>query len=187
MKTFLVGLTAVTLTLTPMRLACAQGDGFSIDATVGGGRAFGGGQLGDRNYATVDALFAVGRQAPSVSATLFGLALGAQAGLSRGDDCRILLGVPGCLKDFPSLVSAALLAGRSHGLPLGGSIAVLGGPGIYFADGGGAALGLQARVDVASAVKAHATFVVSMRGAYLPNLRGDSYLPVALGVGVRLQ
>jgi hypothetical protein len=169
-----------------MRMACAQGTGFT-HVTIGGGHTFGGGHLSDRNFAAIDALFAIGRQAPSMSSTLFGVALGAQAGFWQGDDCRILDGVRGCLKDFPNLVSAALLAGRSHGLPLGSSVAVLGGAGIYLPNGGGAALGLQARMDVASAVKARAGFIVSLRGAYLPNLRDDSYLPVALGVGVRFQ
>jgi hypothetical protein len=70
------------------------------------------------------------------------------------------------------------------------AVAVLGGAGAYFADrarDAPTALELQARIDAASAVKAHMAFLISLRGALLPNLRGDSYRLLALGIGVRLQ
>jgi hypothetical protein len=101
------------------------------------------------------------------------------------------------MKDFPALASIALLAGQSYSMPLGGSVAVLGGAGLYIPEGesnggrfledGGTALGLQARIDGATAVKGHMAFLLSLRGALLPNLRGDSYRVLALGIGLRLQ
>jgi hypothetical protein len=192
-----IGLAAVMLTFAPLRVVRAQESGLSVDATIGGGHAFGGAPLDHRAVASLDALVAFGRRAPSVSSTVYGLALNAQGKMDFGDVCHTT--VPGgpCLKDFPALASIALLAGRSRSLPLGGSVAVLGGAGVYFPEGGsnalgfrehgGTALGLQARVDGATAVKAHMAFLVSLRGALLPNLRGDSYRLLALGIGMRFQ
>jgi hypothetical protein len=185
----LVAIGVAVLMLAPVPIAHAQeGPGFSFDATVGGGHAFGGGTLNVRGFGSADGLLAIGRRRPKVSSVLVGLDVNVQQRFgSRGDECVIVVGVPTCLPNFPNLTSVSLLGGVSHAAPLASSVAVMGGAGAYFVEGGSSAFGFQGRVDVGSGVRAHTALVVSLRGMLLPNLQGNAFTTVEAGLGFRIQ
>ena len=81
-----IGFTAVMLMLALVPSAHAQERlGFSFDANVGGGHAFGGGTLNVRGFGSADALLAIGRRRPKVSSVLLGLDVNVQQRLgSKG-------------------------------------------------------------------------------------------------------
>ena len=184
-----IAVVAVTLMLAPVPIAYAQeGPGFSFDANIGGGHAFGGGHLNVRGFGSADGMLAIGRRRPSVSSVLLGLAVNVQQKFgSRADECVIVVDFPTCLPSFPNLTSVALLGGVSHAAPLAGSVAVMGGAGTYFVEGGGTAFGFQGRIDAGSGIRAHTAIVLSLRGSLLPNLQGSAFTTVEAGLGFRIQ
>ena len=125
------------------------------------------------------------RPAPS-GAILAALATGMQGPLASTDDC-VPRPAGGCVPDFPLLYSAAALLGWERAGPRGPSLRILAGAGYYRADEGGAALGLQGRLDVATPPLLHVALVASVRGAVLPNFRGDALGLAAVGLGLRLR
>jgi len=184
-----IGFAAVMSMLAPVPIAHAQeGPGFSFDANVGGGHAFGGGTLNVRGFGSADALLAIGRRRPKVSSVLLGIDVNVQQKFgSRADECVIVVGNPGCLPSFPNLTAVSLLGGVSHAAPWASSVAVMGGAGAYFVEGGSSAFGFQGRVDLGSGVRAHTALVVSLRGMLLPNLQGNAFTTVEAGLGFRIQ
>jgi hypothetical protein len=68
----------------------------------------------------------------------------------------------------------------------GASVRALAGPAYYHVEGA-KALGLQARVDLATMPVFRVALVASARGALMPRFRGDRLTLGALGVGVRVQ
>lgn len=159
--------------------------GPSLDVSAGFGAGVGG-DFEARGGVAFDAVAGLGvgpaRRGPVVAA----LAAGMQGPLGSSDDC-----VPapsgGCVPDFLLLYSAAALLGWERANARGPSLRVLAGPGYHRADEGGAAFGLQARLDVATAPLLHVALVASVRGAILPNFRGDALGFTAVGLGVRLR
>ena len=121
-----------------------------------------------------------------ISDTEFSFAVGAQGPPDSGDDC-ILTPSGGCVPDSPLFYSTAALLGWEIARGRGPSARALAGPAYYRADEGGASLGLQGRVDVATTALLHVALVVSARGAVLSNYRGDALGLAAAAVGVRLQ
>jgi hypothetical protein len=157
----------------------------SLDATVGFGTGAGGEFRDPRGFA-LDALAAMRVRPAPAGAIVAGFAAELQGMPSSGDDC-LLTPSGGCVPDFPLFYAAAALLGWEAAGGSGPSLRLLGGPAYYRADEGGAALGLQGRLDVATPAMLHVALVVSVRGAVLPNFRGDALGLAAAGLGVRLQ
>ena len=157
----------------------------SLDVGLGFGTGLGG-DFEARGGVAFEALagFRV-RPAPG-SAVVAALAAGMQGPLGGSDDC-----VPhpsgGCVPDFPILYSAAALLGWEKASARGPSFRMLAGPGYYEVDEGGGTLGLQSRLDVATAPLLHVALVAWARGAVLPRVRGDALGLAAVGLGLRLR
>ena len=86
----------------------------------------------------------------------------------------------------PAYGSLGLLAGRELGRGLGASVRALAGP-AYYESGGTGTLGLQTRVDLATAAPFRLALVTSVRGAVLPRFRHETVWLGALALGLRLQ
>jgi hypothetical protein len=71
-------------------------------------------------------------------------------------------------------------------------VRVLGGPGYYTAyfdhnSTTNHSLGVGARTDVAVRLYRPVSATVAARGAWIPRIRGQSYVPAALMIGLRLE
>jgi hypothetical protein len=158
---------------------------FSLDASAGFGTGAGG-EFRDPAGFALDALAGVRVRPAPAGAIVAGLAAGMHGMPSSGDDC-LLMPSGGCVPAFPLFYSAGALLGWETASASGPSLRLLGGPAYYRADEGGAALGLQGRLDMTTPALLHVALVVSVRGAVLPNFRGDALGLAAAGIGVRLQ
>jgi hypothetical protein len=157
----------------------------SVEAAAGLGTG-GGGEYSSGAGFVLDAAVALRARLTRRGAVLVGFAVGAQGPPGGGDDC-ILAPSGRCVPDFPLFYSTAAFLGWEIAGYQGPSVRALAGPAYYRADEGGAALGLQGRVDVATPALLHVALVASVRGTVLPNYRGDALGLVAAVVGVRLQ
>ena len=157
----------------------------SLDASAGVGTGAGG-KFRDPTGFALDALAAMRVRPAPAGAIVAGFAAAMQGMPSSGDDC-LLTPSGECVPDFPLFYSAAALLGWEVAGVSGPSLRLLGGPAYYRADEGGAAFGLQGRLDVATPALLRVALVVSVRGTVLPNFRGDALGLAAAGLGVRLQ
>lgn len=117
-----------------------------------------------------------------------GAGLGSQGGLGSDLSCTPD-GSGGCRRDFPSFRYVVALAGWEIGAARGGrgaSARFLAGPGHFVSDDG-SAIGLQARLELASPAPFGVAFVASARGSRLPRFNDESVTLGAVGVGLRLQ
>lgn len=177
-------LSAVILLSTP--LPAQQRAPFSIDASIGAGHGYGGGNRVDRNGYALDALLAW-RARPLTGG---GLLLGVSGGIHapHGGDAICALDSDGrCIAGYPRITGAGVLTGWERARKRGASLRMLAGPGYHRVNGSGGALGLQGRVEVATPPWARVSLVGSLRAIYLPSYRGDSYLLRALGIGIRVR
>lgn len=146
----------------------------SLDATAGLGASSGGGNFRSRGAVALDALFGIRLRPAAGSGLLAGLSAGLQGPIHGGDDCLIAPGGGGCVPHFPLFYSAGALVGWERAGARGPSVRVLAGPAYYRADEGGRALALQGRLDLATPALFHIALVASLRGAVLPDFRGDA-------------
>ena len=157
----------------------------SLDVTVGIGTGVGG-DFEARGGIAFDALAGLQARTARRGTVLAAVAAGVEGPLVSTDDC-----VPrpsgGCVPDFPLLYSASALLGWERARSRGPSFRVMAGPGYYRGDAGGAALGLQGRLDVATAPLLRVAIVASLRGVVLPSFRGDALGLAAVGLGLRLR
>jgi hypothetical protein len=177
-------LTACVL-VRPLHVGAQQRPALSLEASVGFGVGDGS-EWRNRAGFALDGLVGLRVRSAPGGAILAGLAGGMQGMPGSGDDC-LLTPSGGCVPDFPLFYSAAALLGWEAARASGPSLRVLAGPAYYRADEGGAALGLQGRLEVASPAWLHVAVVASVRGAVLPNFRGDALALAAAGFGLRLQ
>lgn len=159
----------------------------SVDVTAGPSVGLGGGVARHRAGIAVDGNAAWRVRSVSGGNVLVGLSGSIQGAIGQNDLCEPAAG-GGCVPYFPRFYATAILAGMELVMPHRTSVRFLGGPGYYYsADEGDGALGLQGRIELATAPWHHAAFVASLRGAVLPQFRGTLHGLGALGFGIRLQ
>jgi hypothetical protein len=180
--------------IAPASAPLAQGPrALSLDATLGGGYGFGGGELYPRGGVALDALIGLRIRASGRSALLAGISAGVQGTLNFGDVCNH--GSRGqCLDDFPALIPVAALAGwegrTGTGTSPGATLRVLVGPSYVRFDGEaqrGRAAGAQGRVDLATPPLGPVALVASLRGNVVPRFRDQTFGTWAAGLGLRLR
>ena len=183
--------------IAPASAPLAQGPpALSLDATVGGGYGFGGGELYTRGGVALDALIGLRIRASGRSALLAGVSAGFQGPLAFGDVCHF--GSRGqCLENFPILMPVAALAGwegrTGTGTSPGATLRVLVGPSYVRFDGDdraghrGGAAGAQGRVDLATPPLGPVALVASLRGNVVPRFRDQTFAAWAAGLGLRLR
>ena len=95
----------------------------------------------------------------------------------------------GCTPAYPLFYSVGALAGWQWGRGRDASVRALSGAGYYRAvrrDGGGGTIGLQCRIDLATAALWRVALIGSLRGAVLPSFRGDAHGLGTASFGVRV-
>jgi hypothetical protein len=159
--------------------------GISAQASLGFSSG-GGGIFHNREGIALDAVLGFPLHHTRAGTLLGGLSAGAHGPITSELIC--LLGPNDeCVPDFPLFLSLGALLGVQRGSATGASARVLGGPAYFRAHEGGAAMGLQGRLDLAAPPFLRIAPVASLRGALLPSFQGDVLSSVALGVGFRIQ
>lgn len=173
--------------VAPAQAVSQSSLGPSLEASVGLSRGVGG-AFYQRGGGAADVLFAAPLAESAAGTVVGGLSAALQGPFAVDNICA--LGPDGeCLDSFPLFFSAAALAGVQRGSATGPSARLMAGPAFYVAgDGGRSALGLQGRLDVATApLLPHTSVVASLRGAVLPSYEGDAVGTVSFGLGLRIQ
>jgi hypothetical protein len=98
-------------------------------------------------------------------------------------DCVLRSDYDGCVPFYPGFATVALAAGMESRT---GRLRVLAGP-ARVSDRRDHALGLLGRVDAALPVYWRISLMASLRGAIVPDFRGDRFNTGAFSVGVRIR
>lgn len=180
---------AVSLAILPADAAAQRRFGPSVEASLGIS-AGAGGEYVNRAGGSAEAIVTMPVSATSSHAFVVGLT-GAANGPVAGDD--ICIGKIGggdeitCLDRYPTFLSLGVVAGVQR--PLGARLSsrILAGPAYYHSVEDGDTFGLQGRVDVAAPLALRTALVGSVRGAVLPDFRGETLRIVTFGLGLRIQ
>ena len=161
---------------------------FSADMTVGLNVGHGGANPGVHPGIAIDLLAAWRARIITRGSFLLGFSATLQGSPANTDECEPAAG-GGCVPRFPDTHAVGFLAGVERGIAGRASVRLLGGVARYgdADDDSNSALGIQGRLDLATARWHGMAFVTSARAALVPNLRGDSYQFGALGLGLRFQ
>jgi hypothetical protein len=156
-----------------------------LSLELNGGHGLGrtsGEYRGDGSGIAIDALVAYRITAGSGAGMVAAFSTGAQ-GASTTD----LLCVPaeggGCVPNFPSFSSAALLVGYETGV----NWTVRGLIGPAYARAEESTLGLQGRAELAVPLISRISVAFSSRALLLPDYRGTSFQLYAFGLGLRVR
>jgi hypothetical protein len=182
-----IALVAVAL-LSAFAQALSAQDGakaLAIDGALGGGHGWRGGERVDRGLITGDLLVAT-RVAGNTGQ---GFVLGAE--VSRywqvnGDLLCLAAPDGGCIPQYPGFGALNAVVGFQWQC-----LRILGGPGYYTAyfdrhTTSSHSLGVGARTDVAVRLLQNISAIVVARAAWVPRVRGQSYAPSAVMIGLRL-
>jgi len=155
----------------------------SFEATYGRSYGQGGGARQNRDGPALDGLLSSRPRQPGLH-LVFGIGVGVQG--SNGSDVACL-NLPGidCVPDFPKVYTLGILAGAEKRGRFGAA-RLLVGPTHFRADGGGSALGGQARLELVSPPAHRIAAVLSARGGLAWNLDRQDYRLGAIGIGLGL-
>jgi hypothetical protein len=161
---------------------------FSADFTVGPDIGHGGANPGLHPGIAIDLLAAWRARIIRRGSFVLGFSATLRGSPVNTDECEPAAG-GGCVPRFPDTHAVGLLAGVERGIAGRASVRLLGGVARYGdADNDiHTALGIQGRLDLATAAWHRIAFVTSARAALVPNLRGDAYQFGALGFGLRFE
>jgi hypothetical protein len=168
--------------LLPGRVTAQQSTTLmSLEATYGRSYGQGGGARQNRDGPALDALLS-SRPRRSGLHLAFGIGVGAQGSHGSGVPCLDLPGID-CVPDFPRIYTLGILAGVEKRGQFGAA-RLIAGPTHFRADGGGATLGGQARLEFVSPPLHRIVAVLSARGALAWNLDRQDYRLGAIGIGL---
>ncbi len=185
MKHHLVSFGLACAALPDVDAAAQQQPALSTEATFGF-RVGRGGTYVNRGGAALDVLVGARLRDTPAGALVGGFTVGAQTPVTSSLEC-LIVGTSGeCAPDFPTLLSTGALLGVQRGRTQGPSVRILGGPMFYHAFGGDSALGVQARVDVATPPVLGTALTASLRTAALPAFRGEALGITEFGIGLRI-
>ena len=153
----------------------------SLEGTYGRSYGQGGGARQNRDGPALDALLSSRPRRPGLHVA-FGIAVGAQGSHASGPPCLNLPGID-CVPDFPRIYTLGILAGLEKRGQFGAA-RLIAGPTHFRADGGGATLGGQARLELVSPPLHRMVAVLSTRLGLAWNLDRQDYRLSAVGLGL---
>jgi len=173
-----LGCTAIAL---PSRVTAQQNNvQLSFDGTFGRSFGRGGGERTNRDGPALDALLAWRARGRGLHGVLaFG------TGVQGRRDAANCLTLPGtnCVPDYPRVFTLGLFFGAEQRGRIG-AVRLLAGPTHYRIDGGGSALGGQARLEFVSPSVHRIAVVGSARGGAVWNLDRQDFRMGAVGIGL---
>jgi hypothetical protein len=163
----------------------------SVDGAVGGGHGWRGGERVERGLIAADLLVTIRLGGDTRQGFLVGLEASRDWQMN-GDLLCLVRPDGGCIPQYPGFDAVSVVGGHQWRLEPGLRVRVLGGPGYYTAyfDHNitkNHSLGVGARTDVAVRLYRPVSATVAARGAWIPRIRGQSYVPGALMIGLRLE
>jgi hypothetical protein len=177
---------AVALGVFAAGPAAAQATAPASAEATAGLRSGQGGTYVNRGGADLDLLFGFRFTETAAGSIVGGLALGAQFTLVSLDLCLVLPD-GGCAPDFPSFVTGSALLGVQRGTARTASVRVLAGLAHLRALEGGAAFGVQGRLDLATPPWQRVAGMVFLRHTALPSFRDERVSTTSGGLGLRFQ
>jgi len=173
------------LLVISFRQADAQRRVISAEVTVGQSTGRGGVYGGDRSGLALDGLVSTRTITPARFHGILGVGGGIEGPDAKSNNC-LREPVAGCVPNFPRITSFGLYLGAEH-VGRFGDARLMAGPTHYGAAGGGGALGIQMRLQLATPTVHRIQLVGSARGGFAWNLdRQDIRLgAVGIGLGVR--
>jgi hypothetical protein len=178
--------------------ACAQAlsaqDGLvrlSVDGAVGGGHGWRGGERVERGLIAADLLAAIQLGGDTRQGFLVGFEVSRDWQMN-GDLLCLVRPDGGCLPQYPGFDALNVVGGHQWQWLPALRVRVLGGPGYYTAyfdhnSTTSHSLGVGARTDVAVHLYRPVSATIAARGAWVPRIRGQSYVPGAMMIGLRLE
>jgi hypothetical protein len=163
----------------------------SIDGAVGGGHGWRGGERVDRDLIATDVLAAMQLGGDKHQGMLIGLEASRDWQMNGDAICTLRPG-GGCIPQYPGVDALSVVGGHQWQWLPAFRVRVLGGPGYYTAyfdenSSTSHAVGVGARTDVALRLYRPLSATVTARGAWIPRIRGQSYVPSAVMIGLRLE
>ena len=176
----LLALTAVAI-VSPARVPGQQSNALlSFDGTIGRSFGRGGGERANRDGPALDALLAWRARGRGLHG-VFGFGTGVQ-GRRDSDNCLALPG-SNCVQAYPRIYTLGLLVGLEQRGRIGAA-RILTGPTHFRVDGGGSALGGQARLELVSPSVHRIAVVASARGGMVWHLDRQDFRMAAVGIGL---
>lgn len=160
----------------------------SVDGAVGVGPALGGGERIDRGLFAADLLVAIRLSSDSHNASPVGFEVSRYRQVGGDAICVLRTAHPdsGCIPKYPSFNGLNVVVGHQWG-----AFRVFGGPGYYTGFGANTptthSFGVGVRTDLAVHLDQLVAATVAARGAWIPNVRGQSFVPGSVMVGLRLE
>ena len=163
----------------------------SVDGAVGAGSGFGGGERVERTLIGTELLVAIQLGGSAGRGFLVGLDDSRDRQLN-GDLLCLGAAGGGCIPQYPGFAALVVVGGYQWTWLPAVRVRVLGGPGYYTAyfDRNATtthSLGLGARTDVAVRLFQRVSATLGMRGAWVPHVRDQSYVPNATMIGLRVE
>ena len=155
----------------------------SFEGTYGRSYGQGGGARQNRDGPALDALISTRPRRPGLHLA-FGIGVGVQGSNGSDEPCLNLPGID-CVPDFPKIYTLGILAGVEKRGKFGAA-RLLAGPTHFRADGGGATLGAQTRLEIVSPPLHRMVAVLSTRLGLAWNLDRQDYRLTAVGIGLGL-
>ena len=163
----------------------------SIDGAVGGGHGWGGGERVERGLIAGDILAVIRLRGDKRQGFLVGFE--ASRDWQLNGDLLCLVRADGkCVPQYPGFAALNVVGGYQWQWLPALCVRVLGGPAYYTAyfdhnTTTNNTLGVGARADVAVHLFRPVSATVAARGAWVPRIRGQSYAPSAVMIGLRLE
>lgn len=172
-------------------LAQASSPRVSVDGAVGAGDGGGGGQRVDRTLIATEFLATIQLGGDARGGVLIGFDASRDRQLN-GDLLCLRATDGGCIPQYPGFAALDLMAGYEWQWLSALRVRVLVGPGNYTAyfDQNSTtthSFGVGARTDLALRLFQPVAATLALRGAWVPHVRGESYVPNAVMLGLRLE
>jgi hypothetical protein len=188
-----IAIAAISLFSASAQALSAQ-DGptrLSVDGAVGGGHGWRGGERVERGLIAADLLAAIRLAGDTGQGFLVGFEVSRDWQMN-GDLLCLVRPDGGCIPQYPGFDALNVLGGHQWQWVHALRVRVFGGPGYYTAyfdhnSTTNHSLGVGARTDVAVYLYRPLSATVTARGAWVPRIRGQSYLPGAVLIGLRLE
>lgn len=164
------------------RQSLAQRRVISAEVTVGTGSGGGGAYGGDRSGTALDALVSSRTITPGFAHAILGVGGGIEGPDAKSNNC-LQQPTPSCVPNFPRIYSFGLYVGAEH-VGQFGDVRLMTGPTSYRASGGGTALGIQGRLQLATPTFHRVQLVGSARGGFAWNLDRQNIRLGAVGIGI---
>jgi hypothetical protein len=189
-RRFAIAAAVLLFTGAPPLLAQDGAARLSVDAAVGGGHGLLGGERVERGLISTDLLVAIRVGGDKRQSYLVGFEAGRDRQMNGNLLC-LARADGSCVPQYPGFAALSVVAGHEWRWSRALRVRVIGGPGYYTAyfdhnTTTTGSLGVVGRADLAGRLYQPLSITLAARGAWVPRVRGQSYVPNAVLIGLRV-